>query len=195
MRLIASVQAGGEHGQQLRLTFGDFDSDGERRTTLRVGNLSADGSTLHFGDGFPSWTNCAVAPSACVGPTRYPDVPTMRVEYGIGFPALRCDGLRFARVGMSDASPTTALRYLDLLLRLGDGAGTGAATFVREGDAEYLQGKWRPAGDRFLVEMVQMDPPTNGADLRVETVGATRWESVEGTWQARGGATIKHEDE
>lgn len=74
-------QGTGSQVSTLSVEFVDRDSSGLTRRITRHGNLTADGTQLVWNDGFPPWTSCRMSPEDCVGPTRYTDVPTMRVQY------------------------------------------------------------------------------------------------------------------
>ena len=108
-------------------------------------------------------------------PRAFPECTSDTHVVAASHPGLVCvaPSLRFLRLAINNVRPSSALRYLDLLLRHDGSRGS----YVAQDDATYLADKWRPVGDRFLVSMQV------GAGLvRPTSVGAALWEEASGVW-------------
>ena len=106
---------------------------------------------------------------------------------GEGLAGLVCRGLRFARVAIGGALPTNALQYVDLLVRQGGERGT----FIPEADAAYLQDKWRPLDDLFLIRMDATASPLVASPVGSDILKGATGEWEEGIPTAGGRATFQ----
>ena len=132
--------------------------------------FDVDGSFAERGPG-----SSTVANNSLLDSTSFPEcLPDTRYSGGTGpspgLAGLVCKSLRFARVAVRDARPLTAHQYVNILV----GQGGTRGVYVSDSDSAYLANKWRPRGDRFLVQM-DFTPP-----LSASTVGIVRWNSATG---------------